>query len=95
MSLPDQIDGPLEDWVTGQRWFASKSREVAAVNVLASVQLSASPQLDLELVALANDTQPQRPEIVLAAGGEIVQLGGGELALERHHLARELAGLVA
>ncbi len=50
MTLPDQIDRPLEEWVTGQRWFASKSRDVASVNVLASVELSASPQLDLELV---------------------------------------------
>ena len=50
MTLPDQIDRPLEEWVTGQRWFASKSREVASVNVLASVELSQSPKLDLELV---------------------------------------------
>ena len=34
VSLPDHIDGPLEEWVTEQRWFASKSREVASVNVL-------------------------------------------------------------
>jgi maltokinase len=50
MTLPDQIDRPLEEWVTDQRWFASKSREVASVNVLAKVQLSQSPALDLELV---------------------------------------------
>jgi predicted trehalose synthase len=50
MTLPDQIDRPLEEWVTDQRWFASKSREVASVNVLATVGLSASPKLDLELV---------------------------------------------
>ncbi len=50
MSLPDQIDGPLEEWVCDQRWFASKSREVASVNVLAAVQLSESPRLGLELV---------------------------------------------
>jgi len=50
MSLPDQIDRPLEEWVTDQRWFASKSREVASVNVLEKVQLSQSPALGLELV---------------------------------------------
>jgi maltokinase len=50
MSLPDQIDRPLEEWVTDQRWFASKSREVASVNVLAKVALSQSPALGLELV---------------------------------------------
>jgi predicted trehalose synthase len=50
VSLPDHIEGPLEDWVAQQRWFASKSREVASVNVLAQVGLSASPALELELI---------------------------------------------
>lgn len=50
MSLPDQISGPLEDWVIEQRWFASKAREVASVNVLEEVALSEDPQLKLELV---------------------------------------------
>jgi maltokinase len=50
MSLPDRIHGPLEEWVLKQRWFASKAREVAAVNVLERVQLSEDPALALELV---------------------------------------------
>jgi predicted trehalose synthase len=50
MSLPDHIDRPLEEWVTEQRWFASKAREVASVNVLARVALNAAPALELELV---------------------------------------------
>ena len=50
MSLPDRIEGSLEEWVTAQRWFASKSREVASVNVLESVALSQSPRLAIELV---------------------------------------------
>ncbi|MGH2919492.1 MAG: maltokinase N-terminal cap-like domain-containing protein [Solirubrobacteraceae bacterium] len=50
MSLPDQISGSLEDWVIEQRWFASKAREVASVNVLDAVALSDDPQLKLELV---------------------------------------------
>ncbi len=50
MSLPDRIDGPLEEWVRRQRWFASKAREVAAVNVLERVVLSADPALELQLV---------------------------------------------
>jgi maltokinase len=50
LSLPDRIDGPLDAWVTQQRWFASKAREVAAVNVLVTVELSADPPLALELV---------------------------------------------
>lgn len=48
--LPDHVDRPLEEWVTEQRWFASKAREIAAVNVLAHVGLSTSPALALELV---------------------------------------------
>jgi len=50
VSLPDRIEGPLEDWVMAQRWFASKSREVASVRVLARIGLSASPALEIELV---------------------------------------------
>jgi len=50
MSLPDQIVGPREDWVIEQRWFASKAREVASVNVLEEIELSEEPALDLEIV---------------------------------------------
>ncbi|HEX8156477.1 MAG TPA: hypothetical protein VF526_03730 [Solirubrobacteraceae bacterium] len=50
MSLPDRIDGSLEEWVTRQRWFASKAREVASVNVLERVTLSEKPALALALV---------------------------------------------
>jgi len=50
MSLPDQIVGPREDWVIEQRWFASKAREVASVNVLEEIELSEAPALDLEIV---------------------------------------------
>ncbi|MDP2712014.1 MAG: phosphotransferase [Solirubrobacteraceae bacterium] len=50
MSLPDRIEGPLEEWVTEQRWFASKAREVAAVNVLERIGLSDAPALAIELV---------------------------------------------
>ncbi|HEV2775203.1 MAG TPA: hypothetical protein VGV90_06405 [Solirubrobacteraceae bacterium] len=50
MSLPDRIEGPLEDWVMAQRWFASKSREVASVTVLERIGLSESPALEIELV---------------------------------------------
>jgi maltokinase len=50
MDVPDQITDPLEDWLTGQRWFASKAREVASVNVLVRVSLSASPALELDIV---------------------------------------------
>jgi predicted trehalose synthase len=48
--LPDHIDRPLEEWVTQERWFASKSREVASVTVLERIALSRSPALEIELV---------------------------------------------
>ncbi len=48
--LPDHVDRPLEEWVTEQRWFASKAREVASVNVLEHIALSDSPRLGIELI---------------------------------------------
>jgi predicted trehalose synthase len=50
MNLPDQITGPLEEWMIEQRWFASKAREVASVNVLDKIELSSAPALDFEVV---------------------------------------------
>jgi maltokinase len=50
MSLPDQVTDPLVGWLTEQRWFASKAREVASVNVLQRVALSEEPVLGLEIV---------------------------------------------
>jgi predicted trehalose synthase len=50
MSLPDVVEGPLAEWVAKQRWFASKSREIAGINVLARVELSSDPRLAVELV---------------------------------------------
>ena len=50
MSLPDVVTLPLQEWIVQQRWFASKAREVASLNVLEHVELSADPALALELV---------------------------------------------
>lgn len=50
MLLPDQVTEPLEDWLSEQRWFASKSREVAAANVLERVTLNEAPALELQIV---------------------------------------------
>ena len=50
MSVPDQITDPLEQWLTQQRWFGSKAREVASVNVLAQLSLSEDPALALQIV---------------------------------------------
>jgi predicted trehalose synthase len=50
VSLPDVIEGPLDEWVVRQRWFASKAREVAGLNVLERIDLSSDPALAIELV---------------------------------------------
>jgi maltokinase len=50
MSLPDAITAPLEEWVAKQRWFASKSREIASINILRRVELSSDPALAIALV---------------------------------------------
>ncbi len=50
MSVPDQVSEPLEQWLTQQRWFASKAREVASANILERVSLSDDPALDLQIV---------------------------------------------
>jgi predicted trehalose synthase len=48
--LPDQVTEPLGDWLTQQRWFASKAREVAGASVLREVPLSEHPALELKIV---------------------------------------------
>jgi len=50
MGLPDAVTPPLADWVATQRWFASKSREIASLNVLKTVELSRDPALEIVLV---------------------------------------------
>ncbi len=82
MILPDRIDGPLEDWVLAQRWFASKARELGSVNVLQAVALSADPALELRLV----ETRFQ------AGTHELYQLLVGDDAEAPRVLARLLGG---
>src|SRR3954454_1925553 len=48
--IDDQITEPLEDWLTQQRWFGSKAREVAGASVLREVTLSDDPALALKIV---------------------------------------------
>jgi predicted trehalose synthase len=87
MSLPDRIEGPLEEWVTQQRWFASKAREVASVNVLERVELSAEPALGLDLVEARFQAgthelyqllpgEPEGLRVLARLLGEEAQVGG-------------------
>jgi maltokinase len=48
--IDDQITEPLEDWLTQQRWFGSKAREVIGASVLRQVTLSEDPALVLKIV---------------------------------------------
>lgn len=49
--LADRLgDEPLEEWLTTQRWFASKTRDVAEVTLPQMLELSADPPLGLGLV---------------------------------------------
>ena len=47
-------DDRSRDWIVGQRWFGSKSREVAHIEISECVSLrEESPQLALALVEVA------------------------------------------
>lgn len=68
MSLPDDVVPPLEDWVSSQRWFGAKAREIAGLNTLRRIELSEEPALAVQLV-----------EVVFASGThELYQLLPGE-----------------
>jgi predicted trehalose synthase len=86
MSLPDRIDGPLHEWVARQRWFASKSREIAALNVLERIELSEDPALAIELVEARFHAGTHELYQLLPGepGGERVlgDLLGGEVAVD-------------
>ena len=53
MELPTIEPDALRDWLIGQRWFASKSREVAAVNILESCPLDGGAEEPEPFMALA------------------------------------------
>ena len=75
MNLPDRFEGPLEQWVTTQRWFASKAREVASVNVLERTPLSEDPQLELQLVeARFHAGTHELYQLLIGAGEEAVRV---------------------
>jgi maltokinase len=50
MSEPVQLLDELSEWIQQQRWYASKSRTVSAVEVVESVELSDDPRLVVMLV---------------------------------------------
>jgi len=86
MTLPDTIDAPLGDWVVRQRWFASKAREIAGLNVLRRVELSSDPELAVELVEVRFQSGTHELYQLLPGGpGSVAALGslmGGEAAVD-------------
>jgi predicted trehalose synthase len=86
MSLPDIVTQPLADWVSQQRWFASKAREIAGLNILEHVELSREPALALELVeARFHAGTHELYQLLPGEPGAIEVLGrllGGEVAID-------------
>ncbi|MDX6689179.1 MAG: maltokinase [Solirubrobacteraceae bacterium] len=84
MSLPDRITEPLEDWVIEQRWFASKAREISAVNVLETIALSESPKLDLLIIEARFQAGTHELYQLLPGDPEGVRVLAGLLGEEKH-----------
>lgn len=87
MSLPDIITGPLDEWVVKQRWFASKSREIAALNTLARVELSEHPRLAIALVEARFQSGKHELYQLVPGDGDggarvLGELLGGEVAID-------------
>jgi predicted trehalose synthase len=86
MSLPDSVTPPLEEWIVQQRWFASKAREIAGLNVLERVQLCDDPELALELVeARFQAGTHELYQLLPGQPGGVEVLGallGGEVAID-------------
>ncbi len=86
MSLPDSVTPPLEDWIVQQRWFASKAREIAGLNVLERIELSDDPALALELIeARFQAGTHELYQLLPGQPGAVEVLGklmGGEVAID-------------
>jgi predicted trehalose synthase len=86
MSLPDAIGGALPEWVAEQRWFASKTREIAAINVLERIELSTDPALAIELVEARFHTGTRELYQLIpgdpGAAGVLGELLGREVAVD-------------
>jgi Maltokinase N-terminal cap domain len=65
----------LIEFVTTQRWFGSKTRDVAHSTVVDQSQLRADPRLDLLLVEIRFDTGTHETYQLLADDGGLDALG--------------------
>ncbi|MFL5927615.1 MAG: phosphotransferase [Gaiellaceae bacterium] len=78
----------LIDFITTQRWFASKMRDVAHSTIVDQSQLRADPRLDLLLVEIRFDTGTHDTYQLLADDGGLDALGDPRQVRELVHLAR-------
>jgi maltokinase len=78
----------LIDFVTTQRWFGSKTRDVSHSTIVDRSQLRADPRLDLMLVEIRFDTGTHETYQLLADDGGLDALGDPRQVRELVHLVR-------
>jgi maltokinase len=78
----------LIEFITTQRWFGSKTRDVAHSTIVDQCQLRADPRLDLLLVEIRFDTGTHETYQLLADDGGLDALGDPRQVRELVHLAR-------
>ncbi len=82
-------EGALIEFVTQQRWFGSKTRQVAHGSIVDSVRLRESdPRLDLQLVEIRFDTGTHETYQLLVDDGGFDALADPRQARELVHLIR-------
>jgi maltokinase len=85
----------LIEFVTTQRWFGSKTRDVSHSAVVDVSQLRADPRLDLMLVEIRFDTGTHETYQLLADDGGLDALGDPRQVRELVHLVRTNSKLPA
>src|SRR5256714_10598071 len=85
----------LIEFVTTQRWFGSKTRDVSHATVVDRALLRADPRLELLLVEIRFDTGTHETYQLLADDGGLDALADPRQVRELVHLARTNAKLPA
>ena len=85
----------LIEFITTQRWFGSKTRDVSHSAIVDSSQLRADPRLELMLVEIRFDTGTHETYQLLADDGGLDALGDPRQVRELVHLVRTNSRLPA
>jgi maltokinase len=85
----------LIDFITTQRWFGSKTRDVSHSSIVDQAHLRSHPRLDLMLVEIRFDTGTHETYQLLADDGGLDALGDPRQVRELVHLARTNSKLPA